>query len=75
MNPPVVSPQEYGRRGNAVMRSRHTVAELRAWVRKGGRPRDLTWEELQAKKAPTRSKGRVTKSKGGRPITDFDCIT
>lgn len=45
---PVVSQAEYGRRGAEVLRERYSAAERRQWSRMGGRPRNRSYEEIQA---------------------------
>lgn len=45
---PVVSQAEYGRRGALALQERYSKAERRQWARLGGRPRNRTYEEIQA---------------------------
>lgn len=70
--PSVVSRQESGARGNAVMRARYPKRVLNAWARKGGRPKDPTLAEIlemereaAANKATTRRERRASSQSGG----------
>lgn len=45
---PVVSQAESGRRGAEAQRERYSESQRRQWSRMGGRPRNRTYDEIQA---------------------------
>ncbi len=68
----VVSAREYGARGYQALLAKYGKQQLDRWRRLGGRPRDLSFDEIQM--AATRRRRRVSKQ-GGSQSTEFDANT